>query len=438
VTAATENDSGGPRLVRVERRPNIFLIGLDRPDKHNALDQAMVDELDLALLQARREPCVLIVYSTTPGIFAAGADIAEMVDRDAAAALRGINAGLFDRLEAHPWPSIAVIDGPAYGGGCELALACDLRIASPTARFAQPELGLGILAGAGANWRLPQTAGLQTARRMLYLGEVLSAQQALTTGLVDAVHPTENVLAQAISLADRITTRSWQALELTKLALRQHRPATTAFDVAAQAVLFDSDDKRQRMTAFLDDRAARRRDRAAANRPDTAAQPVDRPRGVAEPAPPFRVRQLTIEDGLDLAGWSQPGAWHIEDALEAPEPDEGYWAVVDSKDTLLGFCCVGGAARPPGAPQDDYVIDVAIGIRPQLAGRGWSGELGRAAVDYAASVALDRRLRTTVPEWNQAGRHAAQQAGFKSVTSRVWNHQQYEIFEQIPQQGVTP
>ena len=430
MTATIESPSAAKGLVRTERRPNIFLIGLDRPDKHNALDQAMVDQLDLALLQARREPCVLIVHSTTPGIFAAGADIAEMVDRDAAAALRGINAGLFDRLEAHPWPSIAVIDGPAFGGGCELTLACDLRIASPTARFAQPELGLGILAGAGANWRLPQTAGLQIARRMLYLGEVVNSDQALTAGLIEAVYPAEDLLNQAISLAETVASRSWRALELTKLALRSNRPTTTSFDIAAQAVLFDSEDKRQRMTAFLDDRAQRRRDRSSTINTKADAQTVDRQRGVTEPAPPFRVRQLTIEDGLDLASWSQPGAWQIEDALEAPEPDEGYWAVVDSNDTLLGFCCVGGAARAPGAPQDDYVIDVAIGIRPQLAGRGWSSELGRAAVKYAASVALDRRLRTTVPEWNKAGRHAAQQAGFTWVANRMWNHQQYEIYEQ--------
>jgi enoyl-CoA hydratase/carnithine racemase len=367
-------------------------------------------------------------------MFAAGADIAELVDRDADAALRSINAGLFDRIEAHRWPTIAVVDGPAYGGGCELALACDLRIASPNARFAQPELGLGILAGAGANWRLPQAVGLPTARRMLFAGEVLEDQQALTAGLVDAVHPSEDLLDQAIALADEVASRSWRALELTKLALRQHRPATTAFDVAAQAMLFGSEDKRQRMTSFLDDRARRRRNRATEQPAAVGNSPAPAPAGrtIAEPVPPFRVRQLTIEDGLDLASWSRPGAWHIEDALEAPEPDEGYWAVVDRHDILLGFCCVGAAARVPGAPQDDYVIDVAIGIRPQLAGRGWSGPLGRAAVQYAASVALDRRLRTTVPEWNEIGRHAAQQAGFKWVRNRVWNHQQYEIFEQVP------
>ena len=423
-------------LVRTERRGTNFLLGLNRPDKHNALDQTMVDELDLALIEARREPCVLIVYSTTPGVFAAGADIAEMVDRDADAALRGINAGLFDRLEAHRWPSIAVVDGPAYGGGCELTLACDLRIASPHARFAQPELGLGILAGAGANWRLPQTVGLPTARRMLYTGEVLDDQQALAAGLVDAVHPADDLLDQAVAMADRVASRSWRALELTKLALRQHRPATTAFDIAAQAVLFDSDDKRTRMTAFLDGRAERRRTRAAAAQPvassDATADASSRSRRVTDPVPPFRVRQLTIEDGLDLASWSRPGAWHIEDALEAPEPDEGYWAVVDSEEALLGFCCVGAAARVPGAPNDDYVIDVAIGIRPQLSGRGWSGALGRAAVQYAASVALDRRLRTTVPVWNEVGRRAAQQAGFSWVANAGWNNQQYDIFEQTP------
>ena len=110
------------------------------------------------------------MHSTTPGIFAAGADIAELRDRDADAALLAINAGLFERLEAHRWPTIALVDGAALGGGCELALACDFRLATERAVFGQPELSLGILAGAGANWRLAQLAGLGTARRMLYTG----------------------------------------------------------------------------------------------------------------------------------------------------------------------------------------------------------------------------------------------------------------------------
>ncbi len=240
-------------LISVERRPGVVLVGLDRPDKRNALDEAMVAQIDVVLTEANRaDPAVLVLYSTSPGIFVAGADIAELIERDADAALRGINAGLFERLEAYRWPTIAVVDGPAYGGGCELALACDHRLCSPTARFAQPELNLGILAGAGGNWRLPALVGLGLARRMLYAGEVVDADVALAAGLVDAVHDADGLLDAALAMAETIGKRSWRALELTKLALRQHRPATTGFDVAAQALLFEGDDKRQRMQAFLD------------------------------------------------------------------------------------------------------------------------------------------------------------------------------------------
>src|SRR3984957_3599455 len=169
--------------VQVRRDDLVWWIGLDRPGKRNALDQAMVDEIGAVLAEARQEPSVVIVHSTTPGMFAAGADIAELRERDADAALLAINAGLFDRLEAHRWPTIAAVDGPALGGGCELALACDFRIASPRAYFAQPELSLGILAGAGGNWRLAQAAGQQVARRMLYAGARLTAAGGGTAGL---------------------------------------------------------------------------------------------------------------------------------------------------------------------------------------------------------------------------------------------------------------
>jgi len=239
-------------VIEVRDEDTIRWIGLNRPDKRNAIDQAMADAFSAALDDARRQPCVLIVHSTTPGIFAAGADITELRDRDADAALRAINAGLFEKLEAHRWPTIAAIDGAALGGGCELALACDLRVASGNAFFAQPELSLGILAGAGGNWRLAQAAGQQVARRMLYAGARLSAPDALTAGLIDALADDPEAAARA--LAEKIARQSWRALELTKLALRTHRPATTTFDVAAQALLFDSQDKYDRMTAFLDRR----------------------------------------------------------------------------------------------------------------------------------------------------------------------------------------
>jgi enoyl-CoA hydratase len=236
-------------LVEVRDEGPIRWIGLNRPAKRNAIDQAMARDLAAALDDARLQPCVLVVHSTTPGIFAAGADIAELRDRDADAALLAINAGLFEQLEAHRWPAIAAVDGPAVGGGCELALACDFRVASKRASFAQPELGLGILAGAGGNWRLAQAVGLQTARRMLYTGARLSAADARAVGLVDELM--EDTEAAARTMAEKIARQSWRALELTKLALRSRRPATTTFDVAAQALLFGTQDKYDRMTAFL-------------------------------------------------------------------------------------------------------------------------------------------------------------------------------------------
>lgn len=239
-------------MVVTERRGAAILVGLDRPEARNALDEAMVDALHAALDEAATEPCVLVLHSLVPKVFVSGADIRELLDRDADAALRSINIRLFDRIEAHRWPTIAVVDGWALGGGCELALACDFRMAFTRSTFGQPEADLGILAGAGGNWRLPQLVGIGVARRMLLAGDQLDAAAALGVGLVDQVHEPDAVLDAGLALAERIGGRSWRALELTKLALRANRPATTSFDVVAQALAFESDDKRQRMQAFLD------------------------------------------------------------------------------------------------------------------------------------------------------------------------------------------
>jgi GNAT superfamily N-acetyltransferase len=156
------------------------------------------------------------------------------------------------------------------------------------------------------------------------------------------------------------------------------------------------------------------------------------PPGSQQPVPPFHVRQLSIEDGLTLAASPQPGAWQVYDALEPFPPDEGYWAVADSRDALLGFCCLGEPARAPGETGHPAVLDIAIGIRSDLSGQGWGAELGRAAVAYARSVALDRRLRTTVPEWNAVGLRVAEQSGFvRSGTLALGGHQ-YIVLEQQP------
>jgi GNAT superfamily N-acetyltransferase len=148
------------------------------------------------------------------------------------------------------------------------------------------------------------------------------------------------------------------------------------------------------------------------------------------PVPPFHVRQLTIEDGLTLAASPQPAAWQVHDALQPFPADEGYWAVADSQDILLGFCCLGEPARTAGESGHPAVLDIAIGIRSDLSGRGWGAELGRAAVAYARSVAADRRLRTTVPDWNTAGLHVAEQSGFTRSGTVALGGREYIVLEQ--------
>lgn len=239
-------------IVKTEVRDNALLVGLDRPEKRNALDEKMVDEIHLVLDRALRgEPKVLIIHSLVEGAFVSGADISELIERNADSALLSINAGLFEKLEKFRWPTIAAIDGYALGGGCELALACDFRLASSRSSFGQPELGLGILAGAGGNWRLPQVVGLPLARRMLYGGVVLDANQALSAQLIEAIHAPERLLDAAVEFAQNIAKRSWRALELTKISLRASSHPTTSLDVIAQALLFESDEKYQRMEKFL-------------------------------------------------------------------------------------------------------------------------------------------------------------------------------------------
>lgn len=240
------------RFVQIEERGDSLWVGLNRPERRNALDQEMVDELHQVVDDANKgKPKILVLHSLVEGTFVSGADISELLNRDADSAMLAINASLFDKLERFRWPTIAVIDGYALGGGCELAMACDFRFASERCKFGQPELSLGILAGAGGNWRLPELVGISIARQMLYAGRVLDSKEALDSGLVDRVYSQQELLPKVDEYVSAIASKSWRALELTKLSLASQRRPTTPLDVVAQALLFESDDKRIRMGEFL-------------------------------------------------------------------------------------------------------------------------------------------------------------------------------------------
>lgn len=244
------------QLVLTELQDGVLTLTLNRPEKLNALDQELVDALSSALSHFAKDPDVRALVLTGAGdrAFAAGADIAQLRERRAADALRSINAGLFEQVARFPAPTIAAVKGFALGGGCELAVACDLRVASTTARFGQPETGLGILAAAGATWRLPALIGLGRARELLYTGRIVDAQEALQMGLVNQVVSNDEVLAAAKSMAQKIAAQDGLATRLTKQAVQLvegDQEQLRRFVSAAQAVCFESPEKLKRMDAFL-------------------------------------------------------------------------------------------------------------------------------------------------------------------------------------------
>lgn len=242
----------------------IAILTLNRPERRNAIDHQMIRELGAALdeLEAEHEAKAVIITGAGDKAFAAGADIKELKERNHQAALQRINSALFRRIEEHRLPFIAAIKGYALGGGCELAMACDIRIAADNAKFGQPEVGLGILPGAGAIQRLPRLVGMGRAKDLIYTGRIIDAAEAERIGLVQYVVPTESLMEKARELASQIAMQGALAVQLSKQALNAAWGPPRAFDTLdalAQAVCFESEDKHQRMQSFLDQKAARRK-----------------------------------------------------------------------------------------------------------------------------------------------------------------------------------
>lgn len=241
------------RVLRIERLDDRVVATLDRPEKRNAIDQAMIDELHELCAELEAEPRILILTGAR-GVFASGADIAELRERRADDARKGINAHAFIRVAELPMPVIAALDGYALGGGAELAYAADLRLGTPALKIGNPETGLGILAAAGASWRLREIVGDARAMELLLTGRAVGAEEALAIGLITAVHPPDELLPAAHALADRIARNDRAATIATKRVFRAPRAAHPAVDLEEQAALFESPEKFRRMTEFLERR----------------------------------------------------------------------------------------------------------------------------------------------------------------------------------------
>ena len=246
--------------IRTEVSDSIATLTIDRPQVKNALDLQTVAEVRAALqaLAADAAVGVLIVTGAGDAAFVSGADINDIRARGRDEGLAAINSSLFAEVERFPRPTIAAVNGYALGGGCELALACDIRIASDMAKFGQPELGLGIIPGAGATQRLPRIVGFGRAKHLILTGEIIDAKQALDIGLVTVLAPPGQLQLRARELAKKILRQGPLAARLAKLSLnasaRVDLDSGLLIETLAQALCYSSDDKMEGTTAFLEKR----------------------------------------------------------------------------------------------------------------------------------------------------------------------------------------
>jgi enoyl-CoA hydratase len=254
-------------MPRLERRGACALITLDRPEALNALSFAILRRLgemldDVAGSDAR----ALIITGAGPKSFCAGADIPELRGRDVMAQKRGAELGqaVFARLDTLPMPSIAAINGYAFGGGLELALACSIRICTPNARMGLPEVKLGLIPGYGGTQRLPRVIGPARALEMILTGRGVDAQEALRIGLVTEIAEGDAVEA-ALACATRFTGHSLPVMALARAAVARAATMPLVEGLSAEAELstlaYRLDDAEEGMAAFVEKRPPAFRDR---------------------------------------------------------------------------------------------------------------------------------------------------------------------------------
>ena len=251
------------RYLLLEKKDGILLVRIHRPEELNALNVDLLSELDCAMAEASAEEEVRAVILTGEGkSFVAGADIACMSTMDPveAKAFGSFGAEVFRRIEIMEKPVIAAVNGYALGGGCELAMACDIRIASTKAKIGQPETGLGITPGFNGTLRLPRLVGLGRAKEIILAGETLDAAEAYRIGLFNKVVEPEELLDTAWELASKIVSRAPLAVRYAKEALNNSMEsgfeAAMAMEANLFALCFATQDQKEGMAAFLEKRKA--------------------------------------------------------------------------------------------------------------------------------------------------------------------------------------
>ena len=248
--------------VLLEKKEHIAIARIDRPNALNALNSAVLDDLNelLNTVEADEEIRALVLTGSGEKAFVAGADIGEMCSLTKAEGEAFGKKGndVFRRLEMLPVPVIAAVNGYALGGGCELSMACDIRLCSDTAVFGQPETGLGITPGFGGTQRLARLIGPGMAKQMIYAAKNVKADEALRIGLVNAVYPAEELLPAAEKLAETIAKNAPIAVRASKRAINEGLDAPMDEAIVIEERLFGScfetADQKEGMGAFLEKR----------------------------------------------------------------------------------------------------------------------------------------------------------------------------------------
>ena len=245
-------------FVTLEKQGHVGVVTMNRPEALNALNDQVLRDLDAVLTQAEEDTELYVLVVTGAGrSFVAGADIGQM---SGFSAVEGKAFGVygnqvFAKLENLSKPTIAAVNGFALGGGCELAMACDIRLASEKAKFGQPETGLGITPGFGGTQRLPRIVGVSRAMELILTAKTISAAQAREIGLVSEVYPPEELMDRALELTNAIAANAQVAVRQSKAAIRrglQTDMATgAAFESEAFGLCFSTQDQKDAMNAFV-------------------------------------------------------------------------------------------------------------------------------------------------------------------------------------------